>query len=189
MKHFMGLLILLGPVIAVASGAEHGSAHHDIEIPKSVIYQAINVGILVVGLVYLLKDDMVTFFKVRQETYLQAAQRAAFAREQAEREFQDLKNKIAELEKTRELQLQKAKAHADEITSQIATEANQVTMRIKSEAELTARLEIQRAQRDLRNQLLTDSVAAAHTVLSKDIGSADHLKLQNEFINHIEVVR
>ena len=70
---------------------------------------------------------------------------------------------------------------------QITEEAAQVSKRIKEEAELTAKLEVQRAQRDLRSQLLNDSVEAARIVLTKDIGSSDQQKLQKEFINHIEV--
>jgi F-type H+-transporting ATPase subunit b len=75
------------------------------------------------------------------------------------------------------------------LKNQIIDEANQVSKRIKDEAELTARLETQRAQKELRHQLLNDSVEAARIVLTKDIGANDQQKLQNEFINHIEVSR
>lgn len=189
MKFLINLLVILVPAVVLASSPEHGGDHHAIEVPKSVLYQAINITILIVALIYFTKNEIVNYFSTRKSSYLQAAQKAAFAREQAEKEFEDLKNKIASLDKTREEQLGKAKAHADDLKNQIVDEANQVTVRIRAEAELTVKLEVQRAQKELRHQLLSDSVAAAHTVLSKDIGSADHQKLQKEFINHIEVVR
>jgi F-type H+-transporting ATPase subunit b len=189
MKILINLLIVLAPAVVFASAAEHGAGHHDIEVPKAVLYQAINISILIIALVYFTKNEIVSFFGSRKTAYLQAAQKAAFAREQAEKEFEDLKNKIASLDKTREEQLGKAQAHADDLKNQIIDEADQVTKRIRAEAELTAKLEIQRAQQQLRHQLLSDSIAAAHNVLSKDIGSADQQKLQKEFINHIEVVR
>lgn len=187
MKALVNLLILLAPAIVFASGAEHG-AEHAIEIPKSVMYQAINVGILVAGLIYFTKDGIVSFFGGRKAAYLEAAQKSAFAREQAEREFVDIKSKLANLDNTRAEQIAKAKAHADDLKNQIIEEAGQVSKRIKDEAELTAKLEVQRAQKELRQQLLTDSVDAARIVLTKDIGAADQQKLQKEFINHIAEV-
>lgn len=189
MKALINVLILLAPVIVFASGAEHGGDHHAIEIPKSVIYQAINVAILIAGLIYFTKDGIVSFFAGRKVSYLEAAQKSAFAREQAEKEFVDIKSKLSNLENTRQEQLNKAKAHAADLKKQIEEEASLVSKRIRDEAELTANLEVQRAQRDLRHQLLNDSVEAARIVLTKDIGASDQQKLQKEFINHIEVVR
>ncbi|WP_413559190.1 ATP synthase F0 subunit B [Bdellovibrio sp. HCB209] len=189
MKVLVNLLIMLAPAIVFAASAEHGGEHHAVEIPSAVIYQAINVAVLIGGLIYFTKDAIVSFFGGRKSAYLEAAQKSAFAREQAEREFVDIKNKLANLENTRQEQLAKAQAHANDLKNQIVEEANQVSKRIKDEAELTAKLETQRAQKELRHQLLTDSVEAARIVLTKDIGASDQQKLQNEFINHIEVSR
>jgi F-type H+-transporting ATPase subunit b len=187
MKLILNLFVFILPTLVFASSPEHGSGHHPIEVPTSVIYQAINLGILIFILIYFTKSEVVNFFVGRKTAYLQAAQKAAFAREHAEREFEELKNKIAQLDKTRQEQLNKAKAHADDLKMQIVEEADQVSKRIQSEAEITAKLEIQRAQNELRNQLLSDSINAAHNVLSKDIGAGDQQKLQNEFIKNIEV--
>ncbi|WP_413583025.1 ATP synthase F0 subunit B [Bdellovibrio sp. HCB288] len=189
MKVLVNLLIILAPAIVFAAGAEHGDGHHAIEIPKVTIYQAINIIILFAGIVYFTKDSIVSFFGGRKSAYLEAAQKSAFAREQAEREFVDIKSKLANLNSTRQEQLAKAQAHANDLKNQIIEEANSVSKRIKDEAELTAKLETQRAQKELRTQLLADSVEAARIVLTKDIGAADQQKLQNEFINHIEVSR
>ncbi|QDK39563.1 ATP synthase F0 subunit B [Bdellovibrio sp. NC01] len=186
MKVIVNLLIFIAPALALA--AEHGGGHHDIEIPKTVIYQLINVVILVAGIIYFTKDGIISFFAGRKTAYLEAAQKSAFAREQAEKEFVDIKSKIANLDNTRQEQLKKAQDHADDLKKQIADEAAQVSKRIKDEAELTVKLEVARAQNELRTQLLNDSVEAARTVLTKDIGSSDQQKLQKEFINHIEVV-
>jgi F-type H+-transporting ATPase subunit b len=187
MKLILNLLVFILPTLVFASNPEHGSGHHPIEVPTSVIYQAINVALLIFALIYFTKAEIVSFFAGRKTAYLQAAQKAAFAREQAEKEFEELKNKIAQLDKTREEQLNKAKAHAEDLKRQIVDEADLVSKRIRSEAEITAKLEIQRAQNELRHQLLSDSMTAAHNVLSKDIGAGDQQKLQNEFIKNIEV--
>ncbi|MGE5086957.1 MAG: hypothetical protein ACM3MG_11695, partial [Bacillota bacterium] len=107
MKVIVNLLILLAPAIVFANSPEHG-AEHAIEVPKSVMYQAINVAILIVGLIYFTKDGIVSFFGGRKAAYLEAAQKSAFAREQAEREFVDIKTKIANLDSTRAEQVAKA---------------------------------------------------------------------------------
>ena len=189
MKVFVNLLILLAPALVFAAAAEHGGEHHEIEIPKAVIYQAINIAILIGGLIYFTREGIVSFFAGRKTAYLEAAQKSAFAREQAEKEFVDIKGKLANLDSTRAEQLNKARTHADDLKKQITTEADQVSKRIREDAEMTARLEVQRAQKELREKLLNDSVEAARIVLTKDIGATDQQKLQKEFVNHIEVVR
>lgn len=183
MKQFLSLIVLLAPTLVFAAGGGHG----DGEIPKAVMYQAINVAILVAGLVYFTKDAIVQVFAGRKAAYLEAAQKSALAREQAEKEFADIKNKLANLDATREETLNKAKAHAEDLKKQILEEAQGVTKRIRDDAQLTAKLEIERAQKELRTLLLTDSVAAARVVLSKDLATADQQKLQTDFINNIGV--
>lgn len=185
MKQFLSLIVLLAPTLVLAAGGGHGEGHG--EIPKAVMYQAINVAILVAGLVYFTKDAIVQVFAGRKAAYLEAAQKSALAREQAEKEFADIKNKLANLDATREETLNKAKAHAEDLKKQILEEAQGVTKRIRDDAQLTAKLEIERAQKELRTQLLTDSVAAARAVLSKDLATADQQKLQTDFINNIGV--
>ncbi|MGZ3768463.1 MAG: F0F1 ATP synthase subunit B family protein [Bdellovibrio sp.] len=183
MKFLLNLFIVLAPAIVLAN-AEGG--HHE-GVPKSVLYQAINISILIVGLVYFTKDAVIQFFAGRKTAYLEAAQKSAFAREQAEREFVDIKHKLQNLESTHHESLHKATAHSEDLKKQILDEANSVSKRIREDAELTAKLEIQRAQKELRAQLLKDSMEAARVVLTKDIGSSDQQKLQNDFINNVGV--
>lgn len=183
MKFILNLLIILIPAIVFAS-SEGG--HHE-GVPKAVLYQFINISILIVGLIYFTKDSIVQFFAGRKTAYLEAAQKSAFAREQAEKDFVEIKHKLNSLESTRQESIDKATAHSDELKKQILNEANEVSRRIREEAELTAKLEIQRAQKELRAQLLRDSMEAARVVLTKDLGSSDQQKLQNDFINNVGV--
>lgn len=185
MKLLFNLLFVLAPTLALAAGGEHGAGHG--EIPKAVLYQFINVSILVVGLVYFTKDAIVNFFSGRKAAYLEAAQKSAFAREQAEKEFIDIKSKLANLDETRDEVIKKAHAHAEDMKKQIMNEASEVTKRIRDDANLTVNLEMQRAQKELRTQLLQDSMEAARIVLTKDLGANDQQKLQKDFINNVGV--
>lgn len=184
MKLSLGVLVLMLPLLAQAAG---GGGHDD-HIPKAVIYQVINVLILAGGIFYFTKDAIVDFFAGRKSAYLEAAKKSAMAREQAEKAFEDIKGRLADLDNTRDAVLMNAKNQAEELKKQMAKDAEEVSLRIRQEAELTARLEVEKAQKELRTQLLRDSLEAARNVLTKDIGAPDQSKLQNEFINNVEVV-
>lgn len=183
MKISLGVLFLMLPLLAQAAGGGH-----DNHVPKAVIYQVINVLILAGGIFYFTKDAIVEFFAGRKTAYLEAAKKSAQAREQAERAFEDIKGRLSNLDQTRETVLMNAKNQAEDLKKQLAKDAEEVSLRIRQEAELTAKLEVERAQKELRTQLLRDSLEAARNVLTKDIGAPDQSKLQNEFINNVEVV-
>lgn len=183
MKLFTSLLFILLPAISIASS----EAHHSEGIPKVVIYQFINVAILVAGIIYFAKDGVVAFFADRKAAYLAAAEKSAQAREAAEKNFAELNLKLSQLNSSREDAIKRARENASEMKQQIISEAALVSKRISDEARLTAKLEIERAQRELRNQLLKDSIEAAKMVLSKDINAADHEKLQKDFASQVGV--
>ncbi len=188
MKTVLAFVLAFLPAAVFAATAEHGGGHQPEGIPTVVIYQVINVTILLAGLIYFTKDGVIQFFASRRTEYVSAAKKSATTREEAEKQFLDIKNKIAHLAATEADAIAKAKAHAEEIKAQILAESKEVSARIRSEAALTAQLETKKAQKELREQLLKDSVEAARMVLSKDIGSNDHQKLQGDFAKSIEVV-
>lgn len=182
-RNALALLLILAPLAVLAAGGEHEA--HAAGVPRVVLYQVINVVILAAGIVYFTKDQIVQAFTQRRADYVAAAEKSAHARQQAEREFHDIKMKIETLEANRADTIQKAEAHAREIKEQIAREASEVSKRIREEATMTVKIETQKAQRELREQLVRDSLAAARGVLSKDIAGQDHQKLQGDFTQHI----
>lgn len=187
MNKWIPFLLVLGTSAAFASGGEH-HAEGPVEVPKVVLYQAINVAILFGGLFYFLKGTVVKFYTERKSGYLAAAQKSQAAREAAEKQFVDIKHKLDQLEASQDDSLARAKAEANDMKQSLIKEAQEQAARIKNEAEQTAKIEIQKAQTHLREQLLKDSLEAAKAVLSKDIGSADHQKLQSEFVNKVQAV-
>lgn len=184
-KWFAFLLVLGASTAYAASGGEHGGEVH---VPKVVLYQAINVVLLFGGLYYFLKKPVVKFYADRKENYLAAAKKSQTAREEAEKQFVDIKHKLNQLEATTDESISRARAEAVDMKQALIKEAQEAAARIKNEAEQTAKIEIQKAQTHLREQLLKDSIEAAKAVLSKDIGSADHQKLQSEFVNKVQAV-
>ncbi len=183
----MKMLAVLFLIIPTAAFAAGGGAHDG--IPSTVIYQAINLTILFSGIIYFAKDGVKQFFADRKTQYLDAAKKSAAAREEAEKQFQDIKAKIDHLNATYASSIAQAKANAAELKEQMTADANALAKRIKDEAELTVRLEVERAQAQLKQQLLKDSVDAARMVLAKDVNSADHAALQSQFSKNIEAVQ
>jgi F-type H+-transporting ATPase subunit b len=187
MKKWFPFLLVISTSAAFA--AEHGG--HEVgpvEVPKVVLYQAINVAILFAGLFYFLKGTVVKFYADRKSGYLAAAQKSQAAREVAEKQFVDIKHKLDQLETSQDESIARARAEANEMKQSLIKDAQEAAARIKNEAEQTAKIEIQKAQTHLREQLLKDSLEAAKAVLSKDIGSVDHQKLQSEFVNKVQAV-
>lgn len=187
MKKWFAFLLVMGASIAFAAGG-HGEHGGEVHVPKVVLYQLINVLILFGGLFYFLKNVVIKFYADRKANYLSAAQKSQAAREEAEKQFVEVKNKLDKLEATTDESISRAKAEAVDMKNDLIKEAQEVAARIKKEAEQTAKIEIQKAQTQLREQLLKDSIEAAKAVLSKDIGSADHQKLQSEFVNKVQAV-
>lgn len=189
MKKWFAFLLVLGTSVAFAAGG-HGEHHAEgpVEVPKVVLYQLINVIILFGGLTYFLKGMIVKFYAERKSGYLAAAQKSQAAREAAEKHFVDIKHKLDQLEASQDDSIARAKAEANDMRQSLIKDAQDAAARIKNEAEQTAKIEIQKAQTHLREQLLKDSLDAAKAVLSKDIGSVDHQKLQSEFVNKVQAV-
>jgi len=186
MRKWFPFLLLLGTSVAFAAHGEVETG--EVTVPKVVLYQAINVIILFAGLAYFLKGMIVKFYGERRQNYLAAAEKAKAARDEAEKEFLAIKHKLDQLAETVDESLSRARAEAADMKKQLINDAKELAARIKHEAEETAKIEVQKAQTHLREQLLKDAVAAAKTVLSKDIGSADHQKLQSEFVNKVQAV-
>ncbi len=171
-----------------ASG--HGEHHAGgaVEVPRVVLHQAINVLILFAGLFYFLKATVIKFYSDRKTQYLAAAEKSKSAREQAEKQFVDIKHKIDQLESSTDESLSRARAEATDMRQALAKEALEMAKKIRHEAEETAKIEIIKAQTHLKEQLLKDALDAAKKVLSKDIGAADHQRLQGEFVNKVQAV-
>jgi F-type H+-transporting ATPase subunit b len=177
------IFFVLMPALSFA--AQGGQ--HDGEIPKAVIYQAINISILFFGVAFYSKDKIRSFFVSRRAEYLDASEKSAQARKSAELELVEIKTKIEAIESKMASDLERAHIQAGQFRLSLEEEARRLSQRIKEESRLTVALEVDKAQRELREKLLADSLEAARLVLKKDLSSADQQKLQKDFINNIGV--
>lgn len=177
------LLTLLVTVIASAAGG-HGEG-----IPTTMItYQTINVAVIVVGLIWLLKKPVAEHFRVRRETYLLAANKAAETLKIAEKEMAEIEARLKKLETTAQDSIVRARAEAADLRKAIIKEAEETSQRIRSEAQITTMMEVTKAKDQLRAELVNKAIQQTREQLGSQVTGEDHERLQWRFVEQIQVV-
>jgi F-type H+-transporting ATPase subunit b len=181
LKHISFFAILLSAAVADAAGKGHGDG-----VPWSTVsFQALNVGIIVIGLFILLRKAVQTFFAEKHTSYLAAAEKADNARKAAERERQELQDRLAKLESTSEESIARARAEAADMRKQLVSDSEAASKRIKEDAKATAELEVFKAKNLLRDYLIKQSLESARGQLQK-VSPEDHQRLQSEFVSNVQ---
>ena len=189
MKYLIPLSILLAAVMAQANESAH-AGHESGEIPvKQIMYQAINVFIIIVGLIYFLKDGIRKFFEDKKADFMSAADRAATAKKTAEHEREQIQVRLSKLESTADESVSRARAEAADMKKQLIADAEALSERIREEAERAAALEIEKAKAQLREMLIKEAVVATRAHLSAKVSTEDQQRLQSDFVNHLQAVQ
>ena len=183
-------LAIMQLMMTVLSFANDGGGHHAEGVPTSFIgIQALNLGILLAILFYVLRKPVVEHFEARKSTFLTALNKAETARREAESQKAKIAEQLAELKGNAEKSLSQARAEAEELKRQIIREAETLSQTLKQEADRTVRIEVEKAKVALRNELLEQAMQTAEGKLSSQMAEQDQLRLQNEFVEKIQVAR
>ena len=195
-KFIIGFLLILPPVLTFvfgsssgfASATEHGG--HEAAIPNIVWLQFVNFGLYAALLFFALKKPVLTFFSSRETNYRDAIKKAEAAKAEAETKRREIQERLTKLESTRDQSIEQARAEAAALRAQIIEEAKTLAAKLKTDAEQTAAVELERAKVALRRELLDQSVLLATKLLSdKDkLQEQDQKRLQSEFVEKIQVV-
>lgn len=188
MKYYSLIMISL---FAAAASASEAAAHGEVpQIPyKLVTYQTINVGLMVAALIYFLREPVRNYFSQKKSDFLSAAQKAETARKAAEAERAQIQVRLSKLESTAEETIARARAEAADMKKQLIAEAEALSKRIRDEAEITARLEVEKAKNHLKETLIKESLEAARNQLASKVTAEDHQRLQSNFITNIQAVQ
>jgi F-type H+-transporting ATPase subunit b len=181
-------------VCAVAQAEESGHAvaegvHHEVGVPKVVYYQALNLGILVIGLVYLLRKKAQGFFKKRHSDLTVAIQEARRAKDEAEKRHQEYSLKIRNLEKESSSYFEQMRQEGEAAKARMIEEAKRIAETIRAEAKRTVENEINKAKLELREEALRLSLDSARVLLTSKVEEPDRQRLQREFVEKIEAVQ
>ncbi|HMN66957.1 MAG TPA: hypothetical protein PKC28_00305 [Bdellovibrionales bacterium] len=171
-----------------AAAAAHGDAHA-VDIPwLGIFVQSFNLGLLILLLGFLLRKTVKAYFEHRARDYNQLVARAETAKREAERGHREISERLNQLEAGAEQGLAQARREADELKARMAKEAQALSEKLAEEAKRSAKAEAEKAKAQLRAELLTEAIAASRENLKTTLGSSEQKRLQNEFVEKIQVV-
>lgn len=190
MKMVFSFTFLISCLALANAGQEsaHGAGHEG-GIPEVVYYQAINVGIIAVGMFFMLRKGVVAAFRTKKAEFLEAASKAERAVKAAQVEHEEIRIKLQKLENNTEESLSRAKAEAVDLRNSIIAEAEMISKRIREEAALSAKMEVEKVKNQLREQMIIESMEAAKKMLEQKVGTAEQEMLQKNFTNDIQAVK
>jgi F-type H+-transporting ATPase subunit b len=182
-------LVFLSASVAAASSGGEGGSIHSTGVPSVVFYQLINVLILFGGIYWKLRHQVVSFFNEKRKKYLEEQEKAQKALIAAEHEHHEVKTRLDKLKNNRLDTISKAKADANDLHRQILADAGAMAKKLENEAELAAKIELQRAKNELRETLLKEAFELSHRDIAVKTTTDDQKRLQREFISKVEVAQ
>lgn len=180
------LLILTAAAWAASGGHGAEGAHH---IPwGSIGIQAFNFFLLIGLLGFVLRKTVKAHFAHRARDYQELVQRADAAKREAERGHLEIKARLEKLESGAEEGLRQAREEAATLKQRLQEEARVLSEKLEQEARRSAQAELDKAKDELRRELLESALQASSVTLKTSLGSAEQKRLQNEFVDKIQVV-
>lgn len=189
MKNATLILIFFCSTLAAASGAEHSASPGHEPIPLKLIgWQAANLGILLIALFFFIRKSIVEAFQNRQKEYLDRAEKTKSALKDAEAALVGIKRKLAELEADEKMSYEKAQHEAGLLRVNLMREADAGAEKIKKEAGLTIRNELNKAKAEINSEILNQAVAEAKKTLTI-INQTNSSAQEASFVKQLEQVR
>ncbi|MES2768423.1 MAG: ATP synthase F0 subunit B [Bdellovibrionota bacterium] len=184
MKLILSVFIVLSSAVAqAASGGDHG------EIPFVVVYQAINVTLLVALLYGLTRKKVRVYFTSRLETHEQAKKSAQKAFADAQERHAEVTKKLQSLHADEKSTMEKAQAEAMLLKSKLIQEAESLATNIVTDAKKTASYEFEKAKQDLRKEAFDLALKLARADIEKNLNEKDQKNLQRQFVDNIGTVQ
>ncbi len=187
MKALLFTITLL--LSASALAASGGGAHDDSHIPWTDIRnQAINIGILLAALIFLLRKSIPAAFAARQAAFLEEAQKTEAALKLAEAELKDIKTRLADLEKSETTAIAKAEKEAMVAAEKLVTDSQAQGKKIVEDTSLIINAEVLKAKSQIREKIITQSMAITEQGL-KATADAVTKKSESGFLQNLGQVK
>ena len=180
--------VTLLPTISWAEEAHHGVDPHAIPWP-TIISQAFNFFLLIAILVWVSRKAVIKMFSERRQVYLDLVQRADSAKNEAEKNRREIAGRLKTMEDSSQQSLVQAREEAQELQKRIVGEAQELAVKVREESERATKFELERAKQELRAEVLATAVDAARRAMQEKVSGAEQKKLQDEFVEKIQVVR
>ena len=147
---------LVSSTVAVAAG---GGAHDENHIPvKTILTQAVNLGILLIVLAIFTRKSIQGIFKAKKDLFLEDSLKTAQALKLAEIELSEIKSKIKTLETTESASLLNAEKEAESTAQKMVFEAQAQGKKIVEDTSLVIGAELSKAKNHIREKIIEASM-------------------------------
>ncbi len=185
----LALVMLLPALTALAEeGGEHaasGWASPVWHVPM-IVWQIVNIAIVVGLLVYLLRRPAPTFFNTRAKEIEDLLEKAMREKEEANARLKEVESKMAHLsDEVAEIE-RSSKEAAEAERQRVLEEAEAAKERIRSDAAEEMERRLKEARRDLRAYAADLAVKMAKEILADNIAESDESRLQERFMSSME---
>ena len=180
--------LLLLTALAQAGESAHHASGDPHAIPWGAIFvQTFNFALLIALGYFFLNKVIRAHFASRAQEYNQLVERAAAAKREAETAHHDIKTRLEKLESGAEEGLRRAQSEAAALKSKLMQEASNLSQKLETEAKRSVQIELEKAKSELRNDLLESALQASSVTLKTSLSSNEQKRLQNEFVEKIQV--
>ncbi|MBK9293681.1 MAG: ATP synthase F0 subunit B [Oligoflexia bacterium] len=162
---------------------------HTNELPKIVLYQAINLSILVGILYYFLKGKVGAFFVNRHKSIKDAVNESKRLKEEAEKRQLEFEKKLQNLERDTQKTMELIRKEGELTKQKIILEAKRMAEQIEIEAKKSVTHEIDKAKKQLFSYALESSLEGAKTILDKQVKEDDQQRLTKEFLDNVGTLK
>jgi F-type H+-transporting ATPase subunit b len=176
------ILLLAAATVAVAAG---GHAAEPGVLLKDFLYRVLNFVVAFGLLGYFIAKPLRKGMAGRRQEIESALAQAQTAREEAEAKFRDYDAKLSRAAQEIEEIYQGIRREGELEQEKILANARAAAEKIKSEAERTAALEMEKARTALRQEAAALAIRMASDLLRGTVGAADHERLVNEYLQSV----
>ena len=180
LQHVVVMMSIAG--LAQASGGG-GDDHNPI---MEMIWQAVNLALIIGLIVYFGREPIRVFFQSRRDGIKGELSEAADLLRKAEHRNAELQRRLIDLSSEVEDIRENAGRRADEEAERILADARATAERIRRDAKAAVDQELRRAQAELRKEAAHLALDLAARKLTESVTDGDRERLMDEFITRIE---
>lgn len=184
-KKFLAALFLCS-FAAAAAQASGGAERPQSEIIRETLWQAFNLVVIVVLLVYFARKPVSDYFAARRQGIQTQLNQAAELLSQAEHRNSDLQRRLVDLSAELDSIRESSTRRAEEEAMRILAEARASADRIRRDAQAAVDQEVRRAQASLREEAADLALDLAARKLQTGVTDSDRDRLVDEFITRVE---
>jgi len=184
------LLLILVAAVAVGAEPEHADAaaeHHGGWL--QAVAPFINFAVLVGVLIYFLKKPMSLFLAQRREGFVTMMKEAEAARDAAVARMNELQERLKSLDQDLETIRRNADLEAQAERARLLEEAREEARRIIVEAEKEIANRYTLAVRELKEQVVTEAVSQAETIVKERLDPVSHDALVDTYLDTLSKSR